>query len=310
MDKELLYHFFNGKTTLEEEYRIREWMESDPEHEKRFFEERRMFDAMNLLIEEEDLKQKKIKFFKKPWIKELSKIAAVITLTLTLSVSYQHIFSDKKLLAMQKIEVPIGQRVNIELSDGTIVWLNSRSQIYYPATFSGDERKIKLNGEAYFEVVHTDDNKPFIVETAYGTVEVLGTKFNLEAYPESDTFVTSLLEGSVKVKSQNQQLILCPDQMAYLKNGKLEVEEITDYNPYKWREGLIYLKNESFSNIMKKFENAYGVEIKIKTPKVLDYSCSGKFRQSDGILYALRVLQKDVDFTFEQKEDNHIIYIK
>lgn len=310
MDKELLYHFFNGQTTLEEELRIRMWMEASPEHKKRFFEERKMFDTMNLLINEEDLRRRKIGFFHQPWIKELGKIAAVIALTLAISISSQHIFSDKELLAMQKIEVPIGQRVNIELPDGTIVWLNSRSQISYPTTFSKDERKIKLDGEAYFEVIHTSDNKPFIVETAYGSVEVLGTKFNLEAYSESASFVTSLLEGSVRVKSQDQQLVLRPDQMAYLEDGKLKAETITDYNPYKWREGLIYLKNESFPDIMKEFEKAYGVEIQIKTPKVQNYSCSGKFRQSDGIFYALKVLQKGVDFTFEQNEDNHIIYIK
>lgn len=310
MDKEVLYRFFNGQTTLKEEILIREWMEANSEHKECFFKERKIFDAMNLLVDEEELRPKKVGLFKRTWMREFAKIAAVIALTLTLSVSYQHFFSNKNLLAMQKIEVPVGQRVNIELSDGTVIWLNSRSKIYYPTTFDGNERKIKLDGEAYFEVAHTDDDLPFIVETTYGSIEVLGTKFNLEAYSESASFVTSLLEGSVRVKSQNQQLVLQPDEMAYLNKGKLEVKKITDYNPYKWREGLICLNNESFSNIMKKFEKAYGVEIKIESSKVKEYSYSGKFRQSEGIIYALKVLQKDVDFTFKQDEDTHIIYIK
>lgn len=309
MNQALLYRFFNGKTTLQEEIRIREWIEASPENKGKYFEERKTFDTMNLLVDENQWKGKKIYSFNRTWIKELVKIAAVITLTLTLSVSYRHFFPDESLLALQKIETPAGQRVSIELADGTLVWLNSRSQIQYPTVFSDDKRKIKLEGEAYFEVAH-NEKKPFIVETSYGNIEVLGTKFNLEAYPESRSFVTSLFEGSVKVNRGKQQIILSPNQMSFLDNGSLKAAKITDFTPYRWREGLICFKDESFINIMKKFEKSYGVEIRIETSKVSNSYYSGKFRQYDGITNALKVLQKDVDFTFESDEENHIIHIK
>ena len=85
---------------------------------------------------------------------------------------------------------------------------------------------------------------------------------------------------------------------------------IEDYNPYRWREGIISFKDATFPYIIHKFEKYYGVEIRIENKAVMNYRCTGKFRHSDGVRYALRVLQKDVDFQFVRDEENHIIYIK
>lgn len=296
---------------MQEEIQIRRWMEASPENSKLFMEERKLFDAMILLADEDKIRsyQKKNLFLGNYWVKEIMKVAAVIAVTLLGAYIYNEFNPDEELLAMQKITVPAGQRINLELSDGTVVWLNSRSTIQYPASFAGKNRTIHLNGEAYFEVTH-NAHKPFIVETTKGNVEVLGTKFNLEAYADKNSFVTSLMEGSVKVTSGNNELLIKPDEMAILEHGKLRVTPIEDYNVYRWKEGLICFRDETFVNIMNKFETCYGVTIKIENQKVLNSRYTGKFRQSDGISYALRVLQKDVKFTFERNEDNQIIYIK
>lgn len=296
---------------MQEEIQIRRWMEASPDNSKLFMEERKLFDAMILLADEDKIHsyQKKNLFLGNYWVKEIMKVAAVIAVTLLGTYIYNVFNPDEELLAMQKITVPAGQRINLELSDGTVVWLNSRSTIQYPASFVGNNRTIHLNGEAYFEVAH-NAHKPFIVETAKGNVEVLGTKFNLEAYADKNSFVTSLMEGSVKVTSGNNELLIKPDEMAILEHGKLRVTPIEDYNVYRWKEGLICFRDETFVNIMNKFETCYGVTIKIENQKVLNSRYTGKFRQSDGISYALRVLQKDVKFTFERNEDNQIIYIK
>lgn len=310
MDKDLLVRFFEGNASLQEEMQIRKWMEASPENYQAFFKERKLFDAMTLLTEEEDnSRSDKFVVFKGGWFRKLVEIAAVVAITIGITVFYQQ-FSDKQqLLAMQKITVPAGQRISLELSDGTVVWLNSRTKIEYPASFVGDNRKVKLDGEAYFEVTK-DEHKPFVVETAKGNIEVLGTKFNVEAYSEDNTFSTALMEGSVKVRRGKMQYMLRPNQLAYLKNGKMNIAPIEDFNLYRWREGLICFKDESFPNIIKKFEKYYGVDIRIENSAVANYRCTGKFRQSDGVLYALRVLQKDVNFAFNRDEDNHIIYIK
>ena len=86
------------------------------------------------------------------------KIAAVIAMTLIGAYAYDRYTPKEELLAMQKITVPAGQRINLELSDGTVIWLNSRSTIQYPASFSGKNRTVQLNGEAYFEVAHNAKN--------------------------------------------------------------------------------------------------------------------------------------------------------
>ena len=116
--------------------------------------------------------------------------------------------------AMNTITVPAGQRANLTLADGTNVWLNARSEMRYPAVFTGNKREITLDGEAYFEVTHNED-KPFVVQTNKCNVEVLGTKFNVEAYSDSEDFCTSLMEGSVRVsdkRNPSETLVLAPNQ--------------------------------------------------------------------------------------------------
>lgn len=132
------------------------------------------------------------------------------------------------MMPLQKLSVPAGQRINIELADGTVVWLNSRTSIQYPAVFNGKERKVSINGEAYFEVAH-NRKQPFIVETPKGQVEVTGTKFYVEAYSDNNDFVTSLIEGSVNVTKDDKLITLRPSQMAYLQDGNLRIKEIEDY---------------------------------------------------------------------------------
>lgn len=215
-------------------------------------------------------------------------------------------------VALQTISVPAGQRINITLADGTNVWLNARTTIQYPVSFNAKERLVKLDGEAYFDVAK-DKDKPFIVQTNKYNVEVLGTKFDVDSYSETEIFETTLMEGNVKISSLTdaaENLLLTPHNKAYLYNGKLRIKPVDDYSPYRWREGLICFKNETFASIMKDFEKYYGINIYITNQQVQKYLYTGKFRQTDGVDYALRVLQKDIKFTYERDDENHIIYIK
>lgn len=310
MDKEVLYRFFQGNATLAEEIRIKKWLEIAPENHREFLNERKLFDAMLLLADEKRISSYNKKFiWNQSWMREIIKIAAVVAITLTTVFVSRQYLEKKELLFTHTVSVPAGQRVSMQLSDGTLVWLNSKTNIQYPEAFSKNERRIKLDGEAYFEVAH-DRSRPFVVETAQGNVEVLGTKFNLEAYSNKASFVTSLMEGSVKVRNLVEEVILNPNQMAYMENGKLLSRSIDNYNPYRWREGLICFKDAGFAEIMERFETCFGVEIKIEN-QALEKECyTGKFRQEDGVQYALNVLQKDMKFILERGENSHIIYIK
>mgnify|MGYP001654282430 CR=1 FL=1 len=214
--------------------------------------------------------------------------------------------------AMNTIKVPAGQRANLTLPDGTNVWLNARSEMRYPAVFTGNKREITLDGEAYFEVTHNED-KPFVVQTNKCNVEVLGTKFNVEAYSDSEDFCTSLMEGSVRVSDKgnpSETVLLSPNHMVSLENGQLSTSPILDFDVFRWKEGLICFRNMNFEQLMLRFEKCYGVRIVVENKHLVNYICSGKFRISDGIDNALRILQKDAKYSFERNNDESVIYIK
>ncbi|MDR1505041.1 MAG: FecR family protein [Prevotella sp.] len=321
MDFKLLYKFFEGLTTQEEDETIRQWVMRSPENEKRFFEERKMFDAVVLNTTEPDINEnmdcQSVPSGNRPHIsiyfRELIKIAAIVAITLLGSwYCFIHINKSNKLVAMQTISVPAGQRLNIILPDGTDVWLNAKTTIKYPVSFNEKERLILLDGQAYFDVAKNKEI-PFLVKTRDGIVQALGTKFDVMAYPDSHSFETVLMEGKVKVRAtcdSSQSIILTPSNKAYLKNGKLETSYVDDFSAYEWKDGLISFKNESFARIMKSFEKVYDIKIIIENPQVSNLIYTGKFRVIDGVDYALRVLQKDVKFKFERDTEKHIVYIK
>jgi ferric-dicitrate binding protein FerR (iron transport regulator) len=313
MEKELLYRFFQGDATLHEERQIREWMEASPEQRRVFFAERKFFDAATLHVGGEDAAVPKVRHSGRiRLLKELVRVAAVAALTLTVSFLYQS-RQPAAPDAMQTISVPAGQRVNITLPDGSELWLNARTQLRYPVSFNGRARVLELDGEAYFKVA-ANTHKPFIVRTVRGTVEVTGTEFNVEAYSSSPIFETALMTGEVRVRLNNsrdgEEVVLSPDRKAVLRDGQLLVEAVEDYAPYRWREGLICFRNASFEEIMADFEKYYGVSVQVKNRRLKQSFYTGKFRHSDGLDYALRVLQKDIRFTYSRDDENEIIYIE
>ena len=318
MDKEILYKFFDRRATTAEKKEIEQWLEESQENREKLVAEREFFAAMILsgkLREKEDLvkdsrKQGKTTFRYKTILRELGKIAAVIAITVTTGLFFLQRSEGGD--ALHTITVPSGQRANLTLPDGTKVWMNARTEIQYPGVFSKSKREIRLNGEAYFEVSH-NAQQPFIVHTNKCSIEVLGTKFNVEDYADSKDFSTALMEGSVKVSDNKQDknsLILSPDQLVVFKNGKLIAKDITDYDYYRWRDGLVCFKDVGFEQLMHRFVKCYGVKIVIENDRWLEYGFTGKFRVSDGIDNALKILQKEAPYTFRKNTDDSVIYIK
>lgn len=308
MDKDTLYKYFSHQATDEERRQVRAWVESSPENMQKYMSERAFYDSVTLLAEPEAPAVRR--FSLKRVMTVTSKIAAVAVVTLLLSyVVRTYLFPPQ--IPMQELYVPVGKQVNLTLADGTNVWLNSGTRLKYPAIFSGKERRVEIDGEGYFKV-QKDADCPFRVQTDGGVVEVLGTTFNVEAYSSEHNFRTSLLEGSVKITdNRNIEYLLSPDQMAEMQaDGSMKISAISDYDAFRWTEGIISLKNDSFESIMKKFEKYYGVTIKIECDNFAGVSYSGKFYHSDGLQYALKVLQRDIDFTYVSEQENHIIYIK
>ena len=313
MEKETLYKFFDGKASREEKEAVRIWLESSPENEQELFREREFFDAMILSGSTKSAgEEKKSHPFFRTVLFESIKIAAVFVITVACGTYFYKSEIRKIGEAMNTIKVPAGQRANLTLPDGTNVWLNARSEMRYPAVFTGNKREITLDGEAYFEVTHNED-KPFVVQTNKCNVEVLGTKFNVEAYSDSEDFCTSLMEGSVRVSDKgnpSETVLLSPNHMVSLENGQLSTSPILDFDVFRWKEGLICFRNMNFEQLMLRFEKCYGVRIVVENKHLVNYICSGKFRISDGIDNALRILQKDAKYSFERNNDESVIYIK
>ncbi|WP_277135495.1 MULTISPECIES: FecR family protein [Bacteroides] len=309
LNRELLYRFFNKETTLEEEKKIRLWIEESDENRQEFFRERKLFDAILL---HGDLAYKKVRTrFYIPWRRiaaALSGVAAIVLLTIYVTTYFlQQSFRDE---TMNTVIVPQGQRVSLTLADGTKVWLNAKTKMEYPQSFKAfDERIVKVDGEAYFEV-SKNKNRPFIVKTSKGDIEVLGTKFYVSAYATTDIFETSLIEGRVKVHTAYEDMTLYPRDKAVLQNGILTRKHIDDMDIYRWRDGLYCFKNLSFEDVLKQFEIYYDVRFVKENPQMANPKLNGKFRLIDGVDYALRVLQREVGFSFRRDEETSVIYLK
>lgn len=309
LNRELLYRFFNKETTLEEEKKIRLWIEESDENRQEFFRERKLFDAILL---HGDLAYKKVcTRFYIPWRRiaaALSGVAAIVLLTIYVTTYFlQQSFRDE---TMNTVIVPQGQRVSLTLADGTKVWLNAKTKMEYPQSFKAfDERIVKVDGEAYFEV-SKNKNRPFIVKTSKGDIEVLGTKFYVSAYATTDIFETSLIEGRVKVHTAYEDMTLYPRDKAVLQNGILTRKHIDDMDIYRWRDGLYCFKNLSFEDVLKQFEIYYDVRFVKENPQMANPKLNGKFRLIDGVDYALRVLQREVGFSFRRDEETSVIYLK
>jgi len=311
MDREKLYRFFEGKVTIEEGLEIKEWIETSAENKRIFLKEHKLFNAILLQDKRRIASKPQHNILKTILKSEWLRVAAIVLITLSLNYIYRQYLGDSKELAMSIVSVPAGQRTNVTLPDGTNVWLNARTTIRYPEKFSTHNRTVELEGEGYFDVVK-DERRPFIVKTDKYDIEVLGTKFDVEAYPDEEKFETTLMQGSVKLTSQafpSHHVTLKPEHKASLKNGRLEVSKVVNYKPYRWKEGLISFKDESFLTIMKDLEKYYGFKIIINNQNLLKYSYTGSFRQTDGVDYALHVLQNDISFSYQKNNETQIISI-
>lgn len=164
--------------------------------------------------------------------------------------------------AYNTISTPRGGQFQIELPDGTKVWLNAASSLKFPAFFSSAERIVELKGEAYFEVAKSR-KRPFKVMADGSSVEVLGTHFNVMAYEDESSTNTTLLEGSVRIVKGDQNRMLVPGQEAKV-SGEISVSNVDAKQAIAWKEGYFLFDNESIESIMRKISRWYNVDIEYK----------------------------------------------
>jgi len=160
------------------------------------------------------------------------------------------------------ISTPRGGQYQLTLADGSKVWLNAASSLRFPASFTGNERKVEITGEAYFEIAK-NASMPFIVSANGLNVEVLGTHFNINSYADEAAITTTLLEGAVKVSKGNALQLLSPGQQAQVtNNGPIRVSKIIDVEEVMaWKNGSFVFNSTDIENIMRQISRWYDVDV-------------------------------------------------
>ncbi|MCR9264186.1 MAG: DUF4974 domain-containing protein [Flavobacteriaceae bacterium] len=215
-----------------------------------------------------------------------------------------------KELVYNEIKVPHGKTFQLVLSDGSLVHLNSGTSMKFPVNFLPDqERRVYLDGEAYFEVAK-DKKRPFLVEANNIDVQVLGTHFNVSSYKGTEPFAV-LVEGSVSVSDKHEgessraSQVIVPGQKASLTSNGFAVEEV-DVNDYlEWRQGRLIFNNESFQEIVYKIERRYNVEINNSYTELDPIKFNGKFG-NETIIDLLDTFKESAGFDY-YIEDNKVI---
>jgi transmembrane sensor len=189
-------------------------------------------------------------------------------------------------------QTPRGQKSIVELTDGTKVYLNSNTRMSYPNKFSGAQREVSLEGEAFFEVAH-DASKPFVVKTAVSTTQVLGTSFNVSAEENKNTAIT-LITGNVNVETTQNKTNLTPGEQAIidiqsknLRTQSVDVEEII-----AWKDNILVFKQTSLHEAAEKLEKWYDVDIEIPSSRLQKCAINGTYKNEslDNVLNSFQFL--------------------
>jgi transmembrane sensor len=200
------------------------------------------------------------------------------------------------------IVTPRGGKYRLTLPDGSKVWMNAESSLRYPTVFTGPVREVELNGEAYFEVARNTE-KPFHVQVKDMKVEVLGTHFNIMAYENEAAIATTLVEGSVRVSSPSQQLLLKPGQQALAENsgGMKMLNDVDVQQVLAWKNDYFQFNADPLDHLMRQIERWYDVSVKFEGA-VPERKFGGKISRSSSLGDILRVLElSDVKFRVQGK---------
>lgn len=189
------------------------------------------------------------------------------------------------------LTTPRGGEYQVVLPDGSKVWLNAASSITYPVQFTGNERRVKLTGEAYFEVAKNKE-KPFYVTMGNAEVRVLGTHFNISAYGDDDAITTTLLEGSVQISKNHSVSLLKPGQQAVINNKSddIAVSEANLEDAMAWKNGYFIFSNDNITGIMKKVSRWYDVDV-YYAANLNEQKFGGSYHRSKNINELLQYLE-------------------
>ena len=319
MKRSAILKYLRGETSAKERLDMLRWLEEDPAHMEEYKCLRQIFDAT--LCSEENIPlsispSHAANLNRKRWMQVAA--AAVVFLcilaggTWLYTNNYSVAPAPTELLATRTIHVPVGQRTELTLNDGTKIWLNSNTTLHIENSVGKNLRRVSLDGEAYFEVT-PNKHLPFVVQTGSYEVQVLGTKFNVFAYKDRKDFSVRLYEGAVNVSDvqTDTSLRLSPNEEVKVSDdGRLVKGFFEQAESLLWLEGIYYFEDTNYETIFRQIKEYYKVDFDVRNPNVLQYRCTCKFRQEDGLKHILEVLQGIHGFKFEWSDDGQSVIIQ
>ena len=276
-------------------------------------------DKLMKRIDQADTEPGSLRGFNSVWFR-----IAVIRLMLIGLAFLWNIFHTKHVgkhdLAYNEIIVPLGEKAQIILSDGTHIWINSASKLRYPVLFGKDSRDVTLEGEAYFDVTKKH-GKIFVVNTRDVKVNVLGTAFNVKCYPGDEKTQTIVVRGIVRVEDihgKHKALIVKPNEMATLqakprqeeegsKTPALTIKKVDPVNLVSWKDQMLVFTGESFEDLAIKMERWFNVKIKIKNDELKTQRYNGKFVHNETVYQVLEAIKITTPITYQVNRDTIII---
>lgn len=232
-------------------------------------------------------------------LKEITEQGALIKNDTIVGLQYDYYELKIKEPVFHTVKVPVAGEYHFTLSDGTKVWINSESELTFPVFFTGNERKVFVKGEAYFEV-EADKEHPFLVQTDQVAIQVLGTKFNVAAYKENHQVITTLVQGSVNVRFAGQETMLQPGGQAIADiQGRIIQSKQVDPGMYvSWIKGVFEFEDMSLEQIAIQLSRWYDVNFIFFAPEFKERRFTGVVKRYDMLNDVLRIIEKTTNVSF------------
>ena len=317
--EQLMIRQLSGTISPEEQKALLRWLQENPEHQKAFDDFQQVWklseakavtpnfntqqEWQRLEVSLDELDQPAVKERSLPgrdwgWLK----IAASVAFLLSCAAVFFLLNRDPELIVKESGTAEI----YLTLSDGSEVWLNRGSSIRYPEEFEGDERLVELSGEAFFKVAHNPE-KPFIVLADKAKVKVLGTSFNVKAYPQTALAEVFVLTGKVGLSAvaAEAQLVLKPGDKGVLTKAQnlLSIEQTEVGNILAWREKKLVFKKAALGEVISTLEDYFNVKIQVANPALLHCRFSSSFNDP-ALEEVLEVLRHSLNISIEGEGGN------
>lgn len=313
-----------NSASKEEQALLNDWLREKPENKRSFELKRQQWEEMLLVVDAEDKKRVfadiknkisqetkvvdfNLRVSKKKSMGWMRIAASVVTFISLGALSYYEIsdpFSHLNLIGYDLVEADAGNQQTQLLADGSTVYLNGDSRLKYKINSEASERQLYLEGEAFFDVAR-DEAKPFVIGLENSEVQVLGTSFNIKAYPEDGQISTSVITGRVAFEaSKSESLILIPGNKGVLDKDKNSIAKLDVDNSMDvaWMEKALNFENTSLSELAKSLYRMYGVKVKLTDGSLKNLKITAKFK-NENIDEIFKILEMTNEFSYRIEDD-------